>query len=82
MRMPVIYELAVDQPQLYEKYKRIAPPRLIKDHSSPANEHQQSPEERIWLDDLLACILCACCSFGCPFVLVESEKHLLFKNAT
>ena len=35
-------------------------------HPTPEKEWRQSPEERHQLDGLYECILCACCTTGCP----------------
>lgn len=63
--MPVIRDLVVDMTLFYEHYKSIKP-WLINDEPEPAIERLQSPEERAKLDGLYECILCACCTSGCP----------------
>ncbi len=63
--LPVIRDLVVDMSQFYTQYEKIQP-YLQNDTPPPAIERLQSPEERAKLDGLYECILCACCSTGCP----------------
>lgn len=73
--MPVIRDLVVDQTQFFEQYERIRP-YLINDDPPPAIERLQSPEERARLDGLYECILCGCCSSGCPSYWWNPEKYV------
>jgi len=41
-------------------------PYFINDEPPPAKERLQSVEERERFDDTTKCILCACCTTGCP----------------
>lgn len=63
--MPVIRDLVVDFDLFFSQYKKIRP-WLINDGPAPAIERLQSPEDRARLDGLYECILCACCTSGCP----------------
>ncbi len=63
--MPVIRDLVVDMNLFYRQYKKVRP-WLINDEPVPAIERLQSPEDRARLDGLYECILCACCTSGCP----------------
>jgi succinate dehydrogenase / fumarate reductase iron-sulfur subunit len=63
--MPVIRDLVVDMSLFFRQYKKIKP-WLINDGPAPTIERLQSPEERARLDGLYECILCACCTSGCP----------------
>lgn len=63
--MPVIRDLVVDLSQFQQNLERVKP-WLINHHPPPAIERRQSPEERARLDGLYECILCACCTSGCP----------------
>lgn len=63
--MPVIRDLVVDQRHFFDQYRRIRP-WLINHRPPPATERRQSPEERARLDGLYECILCGCCTSGCP----------------
>lgn len=63
--MPVIRDLVVDLDLFFSQYKKVRP-WLINDGPVPAIERLQSPEDRARLDGLYECILCACCTSGCP----------------
>lgn len=63
--MPVIRDLVVDMSQFWRQYESVKP-YLMNDEPPPAMERLQSPEERARLDGLYECILCGCCSSGCP----------------
>ncbi|HSR11743.1 MAG TPA: succinate dehydrogenase iron-sulfur subunit [Thermodesulfobacteriota bacterium] len=41
-------------------------PFLVADPNPPEKERLQSPEERKKLDEVIRCILCACCTSSCP----------------
>ncbi len=43
---------------------------------APGIERLQSPEDREKLDGLYECILCACCSTGCPSFWWNPDKFL------
>jgi len=42
----------------------------------PSNENYQSLEDRLLLDGLYECILCACCSTSCPSYWWNRDKYL------
>lgn len=73
--MPVIRDLVVDQSLFFEQYHK-AMPYLINDNPAPATERLQSPEDRAKLDGLYECILCACCTSGCPSWWWNPEQYL------
>ncbi|MCK9562937.1 MAG: succinate dehydrogenase iron-sulfur subunit [Bacteroidales bacterium] len=73
--MPVIRDLVVDQKLFFEHYAKVRP-YLINDDPAPATERRQSPEERARLDGLYECILCACCTSGCPSWWWNPDKYL------
>src|SRR5699024_6435882 len=73
--MPVIRDLVVDQNHFFEQYKAIKP-WLINDEPAPATERRQSPEDRAKLDGLYECILCGCCTSGCPSWWWNPKKYL------
>lgn len=73
--MPVIRDLVVDQSHFFEQYHRIKP-WLMNDDPPPATERLQSPEERARLDGLYECILCGCCTSGCPSWWWNPDKYL------
>ncbi|MFO7550884.1 MAG: succinate dehydrogenase iron-sulfur subunit [Haliea sp.] len=73
--MPVIRDLVVDQTHFFDQYRHIKP-WLINDEPLPATERLQSPEERARLDGLYECILCGCCTSGCPSWWWNPDKYL------
>jgi succinate dehydrogenase / fumarate reductase iron-sulfur subunit len=50
-------------------------PYVITAGSPPEKERLQSPEERGKLDDVIRCILCACCTGSCPAML-ENDQYV------
>lgn len=73
--MEVIKDLVVDFTQFWAQYESIQP-WLQTYTPAPEKERQQSPEERVKLDGLYECILCACCSTSCPSYWWNGEKYL------
>ncbi|WP_264686694.1 succinate dehydrogenase iron-sulfur subunit [Wolbachia endosymbiont (group B) of Rhopobota naevana] len=74
--MYIVKDLVPDLSQFYEQYKSIKP-WLQTDKSALQNkEYFQSPEDRKKLDGLSDCILCACCSTGCPSYWWNGDKFL------
>lgn len=73
--MPVIRDLVVDQTHFFDQYRHIQP-WLINAAPAPATERLQSPEERARLDGLYECILCGCCTSGCPSWWWNPDKYL------
>lgn len=73
--MPVIRDLVVDQSLFFKQYERIKP-WLINDEVPPARERLQTPEERAKLDGLYECILCGCCTSGCPSWWWNPERYV------
>ena len=74
--MDVIKDLVPDFTHFYAQYASIEP--WLKAGPPPADgkERLQSPEDRAKLDGLYECILCACCSTGCPSYWWNSDKFL------
>jgi succinate dehydrogenase / fumarate reductase iron-sulfur subunit len=73
--MAVIKDLVVDFSQFWAQYEFIQP-WLQTYTPDPEKERTQSPEERVKLDGLYECILCACCSTACPSYWWNGEKFL------
>ncbi|CBL44170.1 succinate dehydrogenase, iron-sulfur protein [gamma proteobacterium HdN1] len=73
--LPVIRDLVVDMNQFYTQYEKVKP-WLQNDQPAPAIERLQTPEQREKLDELYECILCACCSSGCPSFWWNPDKFL------
>jgi len=42
----------------------------------PSKENHQTKEDRLLLDGLIECILCACCSTSCPSYWWNRDKYL------
>ena len=72
---PVVRDLVVDMTQFYTQYEKIKP-YLVNDTPVPPIERLQSPEDRDKLDGLYECILCACCSSGCPSFWWNPDKFI------
>jgi len=73
--LPVIRDLIVDMTQFFKQYHSIKP-YLINNDPPPETERLQSPEERLELDGLYECILCACCSTSCPSFWWNPDKFV------
>jgi succinate dehydrogenase / fumarate reductase, iron-sulfur subunit len=72
---PVIKDLVSDLTHFFAQLNSIQP-WLQTETPTPQGEWRQSPEDRQQLDGLYECILCACCSTGCPSYWWNSEKFL------
>ncbi len=70
----VLKDLVVDIDPFLEGI-RLLRPHLISGSPVPEKERKQSPEERKKLDEVIRCILCACCTASCP-VNWMNEKYL------
>ncbi len=73
--LPVIKDLVSDQRHLFEQYKLIEP-WLKADSPVGDRERLQSPEQRAALDGSYECILCFCCTSGCPSHWWNGERFL------
>ncbi|MEW5987494.1 MAG: succinate dehydrogenase iron-sulfur subunit [Chloroflexota bacterium] len=67
MGLPVLKDLIVDMEPFFEHYRSVMP-YYVNDGPLPADgrERLQSPDDRARFDDTTKCILCACCTTGCP----------------
>jgi len=77
--MRIIKDLVPDLNNFYEQHKFIMPwlePKKELD-VDPKKELFQSKEDRLQLDGLYECILCACCSASCPSYWWAGEKDYL-----
>jgi succinate dehydrogenase / fumarate reductase iron-sulfur subunit len=70
----VLKDLIVDLDPFFEKVKAIRP-YLICSDSAPEKERLQGHEDNLKLNEVIRCILCACCTAACP-VARENEKFL------
>ena len=73
--LPVIRDLIVDMSQFFKQYHSIKP-FVINHDTPPETERLQSPADRLELDGLYECILCACCSTACPSFWWNPDKFV------
>nr|UVF63031.1 succinate:cytochrome c oxidoreductase subunit 2 [Synarthrophyton patena] len=73
--MYIIKDLVPDLTNFYSQYKSIKP-WIISSYSSIHEENFQSKIDRLELDGLYECILCACCSASCPSYWWNQDKYL------
>ena len=74
--LPVIKDLVPDLSHFYAQYASIEP-WLKTVTPTPEKEWTQTPADRAKVDGLYECILCACCSTGCPSYWWTSERSHL-----
>jgi succinate dehydrogenase/fumarate reductase iron-sulfur protein len=79
--MYIIKDLVSDLTNFYAQHKSIEPwlnrqMDTVNDILIPKKEFRQSKEQRLKLDGLYECILCACCSTSCPSYWWNSDKYL------
>jgi succinate dehydrogenase iron-sulfur subunit len=72
---PVVKDLVPDLSNFYAQHAATEP-WLKTTSPAPDKEWLQSHEDRAKLDGLYECILCACCSTGCPSYWWNSERFL------
>ena len=74
--LPVIRDLIVDMTQFFKQYHSIKPYLQSDIYAAEDKERLQSPEERVELDGLYECILCASCSTACPSFWWNPDKFV------
>lgn len=74
--LPVIKDLVPDMTHFYAQYASIKPWLQAKTPAPSNRERLQSQEDRAKLDGLYECILCACCTTGCPSWWWNSKRYL------
>ena len=74
--MAVLKDLVTDLSNFYKQYESIQPWLQADDPEDMSSERLQSKEELAELDGSDECILCACCSTGCPSYWWNSDKYL------
>jgi succinate dehydrogenase / fumarate reductase, iron-sulfur subunit len=73
--LPVVKDLVPDLTNFYAQHASIEP-WLHTASPAPEKEWKQSPEDRVKLDGLYECILCACCSTSCPSYWWNGDRYL------
>ena len=73
--LEVVKDLVPDLSNFYDQYASIKP-WLQTVTPAPEKERLQSHEDRLKLDGLYECILCACCSTSCPSYWWNDDKYL------
>ena len=74
-QMGVVKDLVPDLKNAYAQYTSIEP--WLKTKTPPPDrERLQSTEDRAKLDGLWECVLCFCCSTGCPSYWWNSDRYL------
>lgn len=73
--LPIIKDLVPDLDHVLAQYEMIEP-WLHSKTAEPETERLQSPEERRRLDGYYECILCFCCTSGCPSHWWNGDRFL------
>lgn len=73
--MRIVKDLVPDLTHVFAQYVAIEP-WLHSKTSAPESERLQSPEERSELDGFYECILCFCCTSGCPSHWWNGDRFL------
>lgn len=73
--MRIIKDLVPDTTHLFAQYEMIEPWLQVKT-TDPETERLQSPEERTKVDGYYECILCFCCTSGCPSHWWNGDRFL------
>jgi succinate dehydrogenase/fumarate reductase-like Fe-S protein len=68
-------ETIVDLNHLFAQH-RLIEPWLKTETPEPEKERLQSPEDRAKLDGYYECILCFCCTGGCPSYWWNGDRYL------
>ena len=74
--LSVIKDLVPDLTNFYEQYASVRPWLQTREPAPAGRERTQSPADQELVDRPSACILCACCSTGCPSYWWSSDRFL------
>lgn len=72
---PVIKDIVVDLSHVFAQHKLVEP-WLKTTTPDPERERLQSPRDRAKLDGYYECILCFCCTGGCPSYWWNGDRYL------
>jgi len=72
--LKVVKDLIPDLTNFYKQYSLIQP--WLENSTPTIKENLQSKVDRLKIDGLYECILCACCSTSCPSYWWNSNKYL------
>jgi succinate dehydrogenase / fumarate reductase, iron-sulfur subunit len=70
----VLKDLIVDMDLFFERVNSVRP-YLVSAHAPPEKERIQAPEQSRKVNEVIRCILCACCTAACP-VTAENDRYL------
>ncbi|HET6655709.1 MAG TPA: succinate dehydrogenase iron-sulfur subunit [Gammaproteobacteria bacterium] len=74
--LPVIKDLVPDQTHFFGQYASIEPWLKADTPFPPDRERLQSPEDRDRINGYYECILCGCCTSGCPSWWWNADRYL------
>ena len=75
VNMRIVKDLVPDLTHAYAQYEMIEP-WLHTDTPAPNQERRQAPEDREKLNGYYECILCFCCTSGCPSHWWNGDRFL------
>ena len=70
--LPIIRDLVVDMEPFWKQYKRIQP-YLLPGEPPPEKERLQTASDRLKMDLVVDCILCASCHASCPMTASHED---------
>lgn len=73
---PVLKDLVVDQRHLFAQHRAIKPWLQAETPPPPDGERLQSIAERARIDGYWECVLCFCCTSGCPSWWWNGDRYL------
>ena len=74
--MAVVKDLVPDLTHIFAQYASVEPWLQADTPAPPNQERLQSHEDRAKLDGLWECVLCFCCSTGCPSYWWNEDRYL------
>ena len=74
--LPVVKDLVPDMTNFYAQYASIKPWLQTRTPAPPDRERLQTKDDQEKINEPSACILCACCSTGCPSYWWNSDRFL------